>query len=150
MMLIGSSLWAYIIACTCGIVTTLTPTAVEHRRLTGMLNYFVKHDGIPAELRERLRTYYNETTRMRYYQDNSQELMATMTPQLRREAAYASASWAFSHVSYLSDPSTLEPEFLAEAAIALTPAIYCPTEVSYPPTTLQHQPSRPSTHHAPP
>ena len=53
MMLIGSSLWAYIIGYGCGIVTQLNPSSSEHRRIVGMLNFFVEEHKIEKVKRAR-------------------------------------------------------------------------------------------------
>lgn len=129
MMLLGSSLWAYIIGSGCSIVATLTPNAEEHRRIISMLNYFVRDKKLDPDLALRLRRYYNETNQLRYFEGKNQELMQTMTSQLRGESALASAKAIFSKVSYLSaGADRVEPDFLSKAALLLTTAVYCPKE----------------------
>ena len=129
MMLIGNSLWAYIIGYGCGIVTTLNPAASEHRRLVGMLNFFVEERKIAKPLANRLRMYYNETSLLRYYEANTAELKATMTPELLGESALVAARFTLHRVSYFArNLDQIEPAFLAEAQLALTTAIYCPRE----------------------
>ena len=129
MMLIGNSLWAYIIGYGCGIVTTLNPAASEHRRLVGMLNFFVEERKVAKPLAERLRMYYNETSLLRYYEANTTELKATMTPELLGEAALVGARSSLHKVAYFSNHlDTLEPAFMAQTQLALTTAIFCPRE----------------------
>ena len=129
MMLIGNSLWAYIIGYGCGIVTTLNPAASEHRRLVGMLNFFVEERKIAKPLAERLRMYYNETSLLRYYEANTTELKATMTRELLGEAALVGARFSLHKVAYFSNHlDTLEPAFMAQTQLALTTAIFCPRE----------------------
>ena len=101
MMFIGSSLWAYIIGCGVSIVATLNPSNDEHRRIIGMLNYYVRDKRVDPELSERLRLYFNETSRMRYYASKNEELMMTMTSQLRGEASLANARALLSKIWYL-------------------------------------------------
>ena len=136
MMLIGSSLWAYIIGSGCGIVATLNPAAEEHRRIVGQLNHYVRDHDCPDELAARLRVYFNETSRLRYYQEEKQVLMRTMTPQLRGEASLSVACGLFKRVPYLS-AADIETGFLSRAALALSGAVYCPREqISCEPLTL--------------
>lgn len=127
MMAVGSSLWAYIIAAGCGIVSTLNPTAEEHRRSIGRLRYFVKERGISGDLVGRLHAYFNQTSHLRHYESNSSELMASMTDQLRGETAHASAKVILLQCTYLR--AATEPAFLTRAALALTRAVYCPKEL---------------------
>ena len=91
MMLIGSSLWAYIIGCGCNIIDTLYPYDEEHRRIISLLDNFVSERKVDKRLAARLRAYYNETNHMRYFEGREQELLEAMTPQLRGESAYATA-----------------------------------------------------------
>lgn len=127
MMLFGSSLWAYIIGSVCGIVATLNPAGEEHRRLVGQLNHYVRDRKCSPELAARLRLYFNETSRARYYEEENQGLMQTMTPQLRGEASLAVAQELFLRVPYLSSPD-IERAFLSRAALALSSSIFCPRE----------------------
>ena len=41
------------------------------------------------DLATRLRLYFNETSKLRYYEQNSKELMIGMTPTLRGESSHA-------------------------------------------------------------
>ena len=42
MMVLGSSIWAYIIGSACGIIATLNPHLIEYRQTMDELNYFCK------------------------------------------------------------------------------------------------------------
>ena len=126
-MLIGSSLWAYIIGCGCSVVATLTPAAEEHRRLVSMLNYFCRDAKVPKDLSNRLRLYLNDTSQLRYREINRAELMSTMTVQLRREISGSAARTLFMSVPWLSHPE-IEPEFLSIASLKMTTSVYCPRE----------------------
>ena len=98
MMFVGSSLWAYIIGCGVTIVATLNPHTQEHRRIIGMLRYFVNDKNVDADLASRLRHYFNETSSMRYFASRNDELMSTMTAELRGEAFYVACRTRFSKV----------------------------------------------------
>ena len=126
-MLIGSSLWAYIIGSGCGIVATLHPEAEEHRRVIGQLNYFISDRECSRELATRLRTYFNETSRARYYREQDADLLRMMTNELRGDTSLSNAHTLFVRVPYFTHPS-IERTFLSRIALALTTAIYCPRE----------------------
>lgn len=128
MMLVGSSLWAYIIGCFCSILASLNPASDEHRRTVGMLNHFCRDHAVPTELARALRTYFNETNRVRYYGEQSRELLGSMTNKLRGEASLAAAVDIFPHVPYFHS-ALIEPVFLSKAALALVPLIIVPGEV---------------------
>jgi len=127
MMFFGSSLWAYIISAGSSILASLTPAADNHRRTISMLNQYCRDHHVPSELSARLRSYFNETSRMRYFEQNAHELMLAMTSSLRGETSLATALTLFSRVPYLSHAS-LEAAFLSRAALALAPCLYCPRE----------------------
>ena len=61
MMLIGSSVWAYIISAGCGIVATLDPQRVEFRQTMDELNYFSADKRLPRSLTIKLRTFFQNT-----------------------------------------------------------------------------------------
>ena len=127
MMFTGSSLWAYIIGCGCSILASLSPAADSHRRTIGMLNHYVKQAEVPLDLAARLRTYFNETNRHRYYEQNSRELLMAMTGSLRGETSLAAATSIFSRVDYLRNDK-IETAFKSKAALGLTHAVYCARE----------------------
>ena len=126
MMLIGSSLWAYIIGSGCGIVATLHPEAEEHRRVIGQLNYFISDRECSRELATRLRTYFNETSRARYYREQDADLLRMMTNELRGDTSLSNAHTLFVRVPYLPTHPLSAPS--SRASPALTTAIYCPRE----------------------
>ena len=55
MLLLGSSVWAYIIGSACGIVATLDPARIEYRQTMDEINYFCKDQNIPPDLTVKLR-----------------------------------------------------------------------------------------------
>ena len=129
MMLIGSSLWAYIIGCGCNIIDTLYPYEEEHRRVIAVLNNFARERKIDPELTQRLRTFYNETSNLRYFENRESELLHAMTPQLRGESALVASKEIFWKVPFLrNDGMGIEPDFLAKASLRLTTAVYCARE----------------------
>ena len=56
MLIIGSSVWAYVIGSACGVIATLDPALVEYRQTLDELNYFVKDQAIPPDLAIKLRS----------------------------------------------------------------------------------------------
>ena len=61
MLLIGSSVWAYVIGSACGIIATLDPAKIEFRQTMDQLNYFCKEHVAPPELSVRMRSYFRNT-----------------------------------------------------------------------------------------
>ena len=61
LMLIGSLVWATMIAQVCGTVATLNPEVQEFRRTFDDLNRFMRYHGVPTMLRRRLREYFHRT-----------------------------------------------------------------------------------------
>ena len=82
MLVIGSSVWAYVIGSACGIIATIDPALIEHRQTMDELNFFVKDQGIPEELGVRLRAYFRNTlylVRAKRYD----QLLTKMSTRLR-------------------------------------------------------------------
>lgn len=61
MMVVGSSVWAYVIGSACGIVATLDPARIEYRQTMDQLNHFCSTHCLPHELTVRLRSYFRST-----------------------------------------------------------------------------------------
>lgn len=103
MLLIGSSLWAYVIGSACGIVATLDPSRIEFRQTLDELNYFAREQGLPKELAVRLRAYFRNTihsVRSRRYM----VLLNKMSTRLRGDAAFHMCEFRLKAVPFLVHP----------------------------------------------
>ena len=126
MMLLGSSIWAYILASAFGIIATLNPEQIEHRQTMDELNYFCNDKKIHQDLAVRLRTYFSQTQHLlrakRY-----DTLMDKMSNRLRGDTALVVAKKVLGRVYYFGDPE-IEPDFLANVALLLRLSMFCPRE----------------------
>jgi hypothetical protein len=61
MMLVGSSVWAYVISSGCGIIATLDPSGVHYRHMMDELNYFAREKRLPVAMRIKLRDFFAAT-----------------------------------------------------------------------------------------
>jgi len=122
MLLIGSSVWAYIIGSACGIIATLDPAGIEFRQTMDEINFFARDQMLPKELTVRIRSYFRNTVHLirarRYH-----SLLQKMSTRLRGDAAYRMCEFRLSNVPYLVD-SDLEPEFMCSLAIKYSMAVY--------------------------
>ena len=101
MLLIGSSVWAYVIGSACGVIATLDPALIEYRQTMDELNYFVRDQSMPAELTVKLRGYFRNTMhviRSRRYE----QLLQKMSSRLRGDAAYRMSGRIFAQVRALA------------------------------------------------
>ena len=122
MMIVGASVWAYVIGSACGLIATIDPALIEHRQTMDELNFFVYDQGMPTDLSVKLRTYFRNTLhlhRARRYE----RLLLEMSTRLRGDASYNMAKRSLRAVSYLSDPD-LEPEFLSHVAVRFRLSVY--------------------------
>ena len=122
MLLLGSSVWAYIIGSACGIIATLDPASIEYRQTIDELNFFCDDQQMPKELRVELRSYFRNTlynVRLKRYET----LLAKMSQKLRGDAAFHMCEYRLSHVPFLVHKQ-LEVEFMSNLAIRMTPTVY--------------------------
>ena len=122
MLVIGSSVWAYVIGSACGIIATIDPALIEHRQTMDELNFFVKDQGIPEELGVRLRAYFRNTlylVRAKRYD----QLLTKMSTRLRGDSSFQLASRRMRQVPYFAHPD-LEPEFLCHLATRFEIAVF--------------------------
>jgi len=122
MLLLGSSVWAYVIGSACGIIATLDPASIEYRQTIDELNFFCADQMIPEDLRVELRAYFRSMLyqiRLRRYEG----LLGRMSQKLRGDAAYCMCELRVRKVPYLVHPSC-EPEFLSNLAIKFAPVVF--------------------------
>ena len=122
MLLIGSSVWAYVIGSACGIIATLDPANIEYRQTMDELNFFARDQRLPTDLQVKLRSYFRNTLylfRSRRYD----ALLGKMSQKLRGDAAYRVCEFRLRRVPYLVAPG-LEPEFMSNLAIKCVSAVY--------------------------
>ena len=130
MLVLGCCFWAYVIGVGVSILSTLYPHLSEHRRIIGMLNYYIDDKNLDADLAARLRTYFSETAATRYFSKNNAELMMSMTSGLRGESSLRSAGALFDNVWYLRPGSRanadleLEVEFFSKLTLAAEVIIF--------------------------
>ena len=121
LMLMGSFAWGNVIATFCGVIATLNPADTEYRHLMDELNRFVRMQGLPGEMRRRLREYFHQTKHLQLAASHK-SLLGIMSPTLQGEVALQvdahlhtspSAAHNLSHLSaYPSpplSPSTTQP-----------------------------------------
>ena len=122
MLLVGSSVWAYVIGSACGIVATLDPARIEYRQTMDELNHFCSTHCLPRDLVVKLRAYFRNTIHfvrvMRY-----DSLLKKMSTRLRGDAAFHMSQYQLRHVPFLVHPD-LEPEFMCNLAIRFHTCVY--------------------------
>ena len=122
MILLGGSVWAYVIGSACGIIATIDPAMIEHRQTMDELNIFVDDQGMPLDLAVKLRSYFRNTlhlVRAKRYE----HLLLEMSTKLRGDASYMMAKRQLASVPYLHENS-VEPEFLSHLAVRFSLAVF--------------------------
>ena len=85
-MLLGGSIYAYVIGAVCGIVSSMDEATTAYHKTMDELNIFMVENKLPKLLRVRLREYFQhcrQLQRAQHYQD----LLVHMSPMLRGEVA---------------------------------------------------------------
>ena len=122
MLLIGSSVWAYVIGSACGIIATLDPSRIEYRQTLDELNHFCREQCLPKELSVKLRSYFRNTIHL-IRQGRYEALLGKMSTRLRGDAAFRMCEFRLRSVPFLVHPD-LEPEFMCNLAIRYRTNVY--------------------------
>lgn len=87
-MLVGASLWAFVVGNVCGIIANLDVEGVQFRNGMDELNFFVEDNKLPTDLKIELREYFHESRQMQHMV-NQFSLYEQMSPVLRANISYA-------------------------------------------------------------
>jgi potassium voltage-gated channel Eag-related subfamily H protein 7 len=122
--MVMASVWAYVIGCVCGIVSTLDPHEISFKRNMDDLNWMMKDVNMPSDMAQRFRKYLIEGKEMNKMKSQN-AVIDQMSPQLQGECAmYLHEKW-MRKVWYLQDMSR---EIVVWAARHLTLMVYAPHE----------------------
>ena len=127
MMLVGSSIWAFVIGSGCGIIATLNPERIEYRQTMDQVNYFAKSRRLPPHLTHKLRSFFHSTQHI-FHAKRFDALLEKMSGTLRADICSHVARGVLAKVPYFNE-SDVESDFLASVALALKPRVYCPREL---------------------
>jgi len=116
--------WGLVIATFAGVYATMDPQATQFNNTMDDLNRFMSLYGFDSELRQKLREYFYQT---KYVQltHTKHRLLALMSPTLRGNVAIRCNSW-LTKIWFFKEA---EREFLVQAALAVEPIVYAPTEL---------------------
>lgn len=127
MMLVGSSIWAFVIGSGCGIIATLNPERIEYHQTMDQVNYFARKQQLPTHLTTRLRSFFHSTQSM-LHSKRYGDLLDKMSGSLRADVCSHVARATLSRVPYFHE-GDVESDFLPSVALALKPRVYCPREL---------------------
>ena len=129
MMLIGSSVWAYVISNGVAIFATLNPNGVHYRQMMDELNFFARDKRLPKEMLVKLRMFFSQTQHV-HRQSRYDVLLDSMSSRLKADAALCWAKSTLMRVPYFTNEGRwkIEDEFLASAALTLKTRIFCRSE----------------------
>ena len=86
MMMLGSAVWAYVVANGVSILSTLNPHKVHYRNQMDQLNFFADDKKLPKEMLVRLRDFFGQTQHV-HRQSRYDELLDSMSARLKADAA---------------------------------------------------------------
>eukprot|EP00937_MAST-01D_sp_MAST-1D-sp2_P006894 g6894.t1 len=114
-MVIGSTLWAYVMGKMAGVLSSFDEPKLVYERQMDKVHHMAQHHMLPSDLRLRLRTYYTQRQTLTQTID-TQGLLSTMSPSLRGEVAVQIMGRWLCDVDWVSHGSR---GFLASVALAL-------------------------------
>lgn len=127
-MLLGGSIYAYVIGAVCGIVSSMDEATTAYHKTMDELNIFMVENKLPKELRVRLREYFQhcrQLQRAQHYQD----LLVHMSPMLRGEVAvFCNREWVLKVPFFNGAPEEETNNFITSIALALVLEAYAPHE----------------------
>ena len=125
-LLIGATVWAYIIGNAVTIISTGDPDQIAHHQLMDALNRYIAEKELPEPIRFRLRRFFRSRREMTK-QHAHQDLIEKLSPKLMEDVCESTAAW-LRGVSYLRDPS-ISTSFLVNISSCLSETIYEPREI---------------------
>ena len=126
LMLIGSMLWAYIIATFCGMIAMMNPTGAAFRNTIDDLNRFMELQALEPEMKRRLREYFHQTKHLQIAQAN-RKLLAKMSPALAGEVAVKTSERWLKRVWFLA---SVDGGFMAQLAMNIDAMVFAPAELA--------------------
>lgn len=129
-MLLGASIYAYVVGAVCGIVSGLDEATAKFHQTMDQLNLYMAEYHLPKPLQYTLREYFRHCrslARERHYQD----LLQQMSPTLRGQVAvFCHSSWIckvpFFNSATVSDEE--REEFIIQIAMHIHPEAFAPNE----------------------
>jgi len=135
LMLLGTFLYALIIANMTSVLANVDVLRVRFRQEFDKLNEFMENRDIPDGLRQRIKTFYDYTY-MKQSGMLEEKIMAEMPPKLREDIAQVNVK-LISAIPFF-DATLLSLDFIQVAARELRPRVYTPeTTIVY-----QHEKQR--------
>merc|ERR1712094_141138 len=104
----------------CGVVSNLDPWGNEYQTTMDALNFMLKDQRVPTQLRRSLRGYFRESqylTKLTSYRD----LQSRMSPELTDEYVLSTTGSLLLNVWYFQDA---DPRFLADVAEKMEPSLF--------------------------
>jgi len=112
-MLIGGVLWAYIIGCTCSILSNMHPVEENFETNTDLLNMIMKEVAVPSEKKQQYREYLREA-KVHDAMAMFNQVTKSFSPLLRKELMlHITESWIRGVYYFAEAPTSLVME-LAE------------------------------------
>eukprot|EP00899_Mesostigma_viride_P010185 jgi/Mesvir1/19168/Mv01189-RA.1 len=123
-MLVGASIYAYVVGSVCNIVQSMDAEQTEFYRIMDNLNSFMAAKRLPKGLRMRLREFFRYR-RSNGNVDDTHALLAKMSPSLRADVAIETHSVWMRNVSFFQG---CPKDFVAEVTLALRSESFSPHE----------------------
>jgi CRP-like cAMP-binding protein len=125
LMLSGGMIWGTVIAVFCGVLANMDPKGTEFKRTMDDLNSFMSEQGLPPEMRPKLREYFHQTRHLQVARANK-TLISMMSPMLQGKVVWEINQRWLKHVWFLRNA---EDTFMVKLALALTAAVFAPSEL---------------------
>ena len=130
-MVLGGSIYAYMIGAICGLLSMADPATQEYQNMSDLLNEYIRENMIEGEHKRQLREFFThckEGIRLKYYGD----LLALLSPAMQKELAMRTHAQRMASIEMFNAADATErARFLADIAVALESSVFPPQEVIF-------------------
>ena len=127
-MLLGASIFAFVIGSVCNIVSNMDEATNEFHQTMDALNMYMAEGGLPHDMRLRLRRYFRFCRGLQR-QSHYMKLLQQMSPKLRGEVSvFINSQWVVRVPFFNGAPSTETKHFITDIALSLTVSAFAPEE----------------------
>lgn len=126
LMILGAMGWGLVLGTIVQNLSNLDPEGDQFTSTMGELNRMMNLEGLPKEMRIRLREYFQQTLHIRRT-ERRRQLLQLMSPSLQSEVAWQVSKLWLEQVWFLRGAPVA---FMVQLAMRLSPQVFAPAEIA--------------------
>eukprot|EP00937_MAST-01D_sp_MAST-1D-sp2_P002484 g2484.t1 len=127
-IMVGASMYAYMVGAICGIVASMDPLTTEFKQTMDSLNAYMHETKLPPDMRLDLRAFFHHCKHLNRVK-SYQSLLEHMSPQLRGMVTKFVHGPAISKVYFFNvDDAEERNRFITQLSMRMSTAAYAPQE----------------------